>query len=70
MSDQTVEPGRTSVAGVSRRNMLRGIGAGAAVVGGGGLLEACSSGIKGSGSVAVYGPPLQHDLTRRSMRYE
>src|SRR5580700_1498037 len=50
MSDQTVEPGRTSLASVSRRNLLRGFGAGAAVVGGGGLLEACSSGIKGSGS--------------------
>ena len=50
MSDQTVQPGRTSPAGVSRRNLLRGFGAGAAVVGGGGLLEACSSGIKGSSS--------------------
>ena len=50
MSDQTVQSGRTSLASVSRRNVLRGMGAGAAVVGGGGLLEACSSGIKGSGS--------------------
>ena len=50
MSDQTVQSGRTSLDGVSRRNVLRGVGAGAAVVGGGGLLAACSSGIKGSGS--------------------
>jgi branched-chain amino acid transport system substrate-binding protein len=50
MSDQTVQPERTSPAGVSRRNVLRGVGAGAAVVGGGGLLAACSSGIKGANS--------------------
>src|SRR6201985_1010618 len=50
MSDQTVQSGRTSSAGPSRRGVLRGIGAGAAVVGGGGLLEACSSGIKGANS--------------------
>ncbi len=55
MSDQTVESGRTSLAGVSQRNLLRGFGAGAAVVGGGGLLEACSSGIKGSGSGSTKG---------------
>jgi branched-chain amino acid transport system substrate-binding protein len=65
MSDQTVEPGRTSLAGVSRRNMLRGIGAGAAVVGGGGLLEACSSGIKGSSSGSTKGITIGwiHPLT-------
>ncbi|HTT54856.1 MAG TPA: ABC transporter substrate-binding protein [Streptosporangiaceae bacterium] len=51
MSDQTVESGRTSEPGaVSRRSLLRAVGAGAAMVGGGGLLDACSSGIKGSGS--------------------
>jgi branched-chain amino acid transport system substrate-binding protein len=50
MSDETVQPDRTSPAGVSRRNVLRGIGAGAAVAGGGGLLAACSSGIKGANS--------------------
>jgi branched-chain amino acid transport system substrate-binding protein len=33
---------------VSRRNLLRASGAGAAVLGGGSLLEACSSGIKGN----------------------
>jgi branched-chain amino acid transport system substrate-binding protein len=65
MSDQTVEPGRTSLADVSRRNMLRGIGAGAAVIGGGGLLEACSSGIKGSGSSSTKGITIGwiHPLT-------
>jgi branched-chain amino acid transport system substrate-binding protein len=51
MSDQTVHSGSTSpVGGVGRRSVLRAIGAGAAVVGGGGLLEACSSGIKGASS--------------------
>ena len=36
--------------GVTRRGVLRAAGAGAAVVGGGGLLEACSSSIKGNSS--------------------
>jgi branched-chain amino acid transport system substrate-binding protein len=50
MSDQSVQPGDPSPAdGVSRRGVLRAVGAGAAVMGAGGLLEACSSGIKGSG---------------------
>ena len=50
MSDQTVQSGSTSPAGgVNRRSLLRAFGAGAAVVGGGGLLEACSS-IKGASS--------------------
>jgi branched-chain amino acid transport system substrate-binding protein len=49
MSDQTGQSGSISQpGGVSRRNMLRAVGAGAAVVGGGGLLQACSSSIKGS----------------------
>jgi branched-chain amino acid transport system substrate-binding protein len=51
MSDQTVHSGSTSpVGGMDRRSLLRAIGAGAVVVGGGGLLEACSSGIKGASS--------------------
>jgi len=51
MSDQSLQSGDTDpVGGISRRGMLRAVGAGAAVVGAGGLLEACSSGIKGSGS--------------------
>ena len=36
--------------GVSRRGLLRAAGTGAAVAGFGGLLQACSSGIKGAGS--------------------
>ncbi|HSR83860.1 MAG TPA: ABC transporter substrate-binding protein [Streptosporangiaceae bacterium] len=51
MSDQSLQSGDTDpVGGMSRRGMLRAAGAGVAVVGAGGLLEACSSGIKGSGS--------------------
>src|SRR5580658_913754 len=46
---QTVQSNSTSpVGGISRRGLLRAAGAGAAVVGAGGLLEACSSGIKGA----------------------
>jgi branched-chain amino acid transport system substrate-binding protein len=36
--------------GVSRRSLFRAAGAGAAVVGGGAFLEACSSGIQGAAS--------------------
>jgi branched-chain amino acid transport system substrate-binding protein len=36
--------------GLSRRGLLRAVGAGAAVLGAGGLLEACGSGIKGASS--------------------
>jgi branched-chain amino acid transport system substrate-binding protein len=50
MSDQSVQSGDTEAVGFSRRGMLRAVGAGAAVIGAGGLLEACSSGIKGSSS--------------------
>ncbi len=50
MTDQTGHSGGISPAGgISRRGLLRSVGAGAAVVGGGGLLEACGSGIKGAG---------------------
>ena len=49
MSDQT--PQSDSIVGnISRRGLLRAAGYGAAVIGGGGLLEACSSGIKGASS--------------------
>jgi branched-chain amino acid transport system substrate-binding protein len=49
MSDQT--PQSDSIVGsISRRGLLRAAGAGAAVLGTGGLLEACSSGIKGASS--------------------
>jgi len=51
MSDQSSQPGDTGPRGsLSRRGMLRAVGAGAAVMGTGGLLEACSSGIKGASS--------------------
>ena len=51
MSEQTGQSGRTSQAGgMSRRGLLRAAGTGAVVVGGGGLLQACSSGIKGASS--------------------
>jgi branched-chain amino acid transport system substrate-binding protein len=62
MTDQTAQPtdgpgdvtpassGKSS--GVSRRSLFRAAGVGAAVVGGGSLLEACSSGIKGASSTS------------------
>jgi branched-chain amino acid transport system substrate-binding protein len=51
MSDQTAQSDSTRpVASISRRGLLRAAGAGAAVGGGGGLLQACSSGIKGASS--------------------
>ncbi|TVZ06443.1 hypothetical protein EAS64_03200 [Trebonia kvetii] len=54
MTDQTAQPDRTAPdstpagSGVSRRSLFRAAGVGAAVVGGGALLEACSSGIQGA----------------------
>src|SRR5947209_10508006 len=51
MSDQTVDSGSIGPdGGINRRSLLRAIGAGAAAVGGGGLLQACSSSIKGASS--------------------
>jgi branched-chain amino acid transport system substrate-binding protein len=51
MSDQTAQSDSNSPIGsISRRSLLRAAGAGAAVIGGGGLLQACSSGIKGASS--------------------
>jgi len=51
MSDQTAQSDGTSpLGGISRRGVLRAAGAGAAVMGAGGLLQACSSGIKGASS--------------------
>jgi branched-chain amino acid transport system substrate-binding protein len=57
MTDQTVQPDSTgsqsaqpAVGGLSRRRLFRAAGLGAAVVGGGSLLEACSSGIQGASS--------------------
>src|SRR5215471_18023497 len=49
MSDQAGQSESTSpLGGISRRGLLRAASAGAAVVGAGGLLQACSSGIKGA----------------------
>ncbi|HUC26720.1 MAG TPA: hypothetical protein VMA73_28815, partial [Streptosporangiaceae bacterium] len=54
MSDQTEHSGGARPAdGMSRRSLLRGIGAGAAVVGAGGLLQACGSSIKGASSTST-----------------
>ena len=54
MTDQRDQPDSTDsepTAGrVSRRSLFRAAGVGAAVVGGGAMLEACSSGIKGASS--------------------
>jgi branched-chain amino acid transport system substrate-binding protein len=51
MSDQTAQSDSTSPLGnLSRRGLLRAAGYGAAVVGAGGLLEACGSSIKGASS--------------------
>src|SRR5690348_12480970 len=54
MTDQTAQPASPAsqppADGVSRRSLFRAAGVGAAVVGGGSLLEACSSGIKGATS--------------------
>jgi branched-chain amino acid transport system substrate-binding protein len=51
MSDQSAQSDSTSPAdSISRRGLLRATGAGAAVMGVGGLLQACSSSIKGGSS--------------------
>jgi len=56
MTDQTAQPDGTAsqapAGGVSRRSIFRAAGVGAAVVGGGALLEACSSGIQGASSTS------------------
>src|SRR5579872_511897 len=51
MTDQNAQPGpgsKPDSGGVSRRSLFRAAGVGAAVVGGGSVLEACSSSIKGA----------------------
>ncbi|MBO0801995.1 MAG: ABC transporter substrate-binding protein [Nocardiopsaceae bacterium] len=51
MTDQTaMHSNDANDAGIRRRNLFRAAGAGAAILGGGTLLDACSSGLKGSGS--------------------
>jgi branched-chain amino acid transport system substrate-binding protein len=66
MSDQTAQSNSIgSLGNISRRGLLRAAGAGAAVVGAGGLLEACSSGIKGASSGSTKGITIGwvHPLT-------
>ena len=66
MSDQTEPSGSTSPAGgINRRSLLRAVGAGAAAVGTGGLLQACSSGVKGASSSSTSGLTIGwiHPLT-------
>jgi branched-chain amino acid transport system substrate-binding protein len=57
MTDQTAQPASPAseapAGGVSRRGLFRAAGVGAAVVGGGSLLEACSSGIKGASGTST-----------------
>jgi branched-chain amino acid transport system substrate-binding protein len=65
MSDQSVQSGSTSpLDNISRRGVLRAVGTGAAVVGAGGLLQACG-GIKGASSGATKGITIGwiHPLT-------
>src|ERR1700692_4012972 len=60
MTDQTAQPdnsgSQSAAGGVSRRSLFRAAGVGAAVVGGGALLEACSSGIQGAASSSSSSP--------------
>jgi branched-chain amino acid transport system substrate-binding protein len=56
MTDQTAQPansGSQAPTGVSRRSLFRAGGIGAAVLGGGSLLEACSSSIKGASGTST-----------------
>jgi branched-chain amino acid transport system substrate-binding protein len=58
MTDQSVQPAPASeptAGAVSRRTLFKAAGAGAAVVGGGSLLEACSSSIKGASGTSTSG---------------
>jgi branched-chain amino acid transport system substrate-binding protein len=55
MGSDSVGSGPPQEQGVARRSVLRGVGAGAVAAGAGGILAACSSGIKGSGPSASTG---------------
>jgi branched-chain amino acid transport system substrate-binding protein len=60
MTDQTARQsdstdGRLPGDGVSRRSLFRAAGVGAAVIGGGSFLEACSSGIQGASTATTSG---------------
>jgi branched-chain amino acid transport system substrate-binding protein len=76
MSDQTAQPGSTRPSpaaarpseasghdAISRRGLLRAAGVGAAAVAGGGLLQACSSSIKGATSSSGSGSGGTKDIT-------
>src|SRR5215472_5321619 len=65
MTDQTAQstPTPEPSGGVSRRNLFRAAGVGAAVVGGGALLDACSSGLKGSSSSSTSTGPSSSTST-------
>ncbi len=52
MDRQKADDGELRDQSIGRRSLLKGIGAGALAIGAGGVLEACSSGIKGSGAGA------------------
>lgn len=49
MDRQEADQGMALDQSISRRSLLKGVGAGSLAVGAGGLLAACSSGLKGSG---------------------
>jgi branched-chain amino acid transport system substrate-binding protein len=69
MTDQTAQAAssasQTPAGGISRRGLFRAAGVGAAVLGGGSLLEACSSGIKGATgtSSSTSGTPTNKTIT-------
>jgi branched-chain amino acid transport system substrate-binding protein len=70
MTDQTAQPASSAseapAGGVSRRGLFRAAGVGAAVVGGGSLLEACSSSIKGASGTSTTtssGAPTNKTIT-------
>src|SRR6202034_3915868 len=71
MTDQTAKPdpagSQSSAGGFSRRSLFRAAGVGAAVVGGGSFLEACSSGIKGAtsstGATSTSGATTTKEIT-------
>ncbi|MBO0821656.1 MAG: ABC transporter substrate-binding protein, partial [Nocardiopsaceae bacterium] len=66
-NDKIADPARSESFRISRRGVFRAAGAGAALAAGGSLLEACSSGIKGSGSGGSSGKEITigwiHPLT-------
>ncbi len=55
MNRHDADPGRPQDQPISRRSVLRGMGAGTFAVGASGLLAACSSGLKGGGPAGASG---------------